>query len=284
MEIAGYLYTYSWYFFIYSFIGWCLEVVFCSVNTGQFVNRGFLNGLYCPIYGFGAVAMVLLLAPFTGNMFTLFVFAVLITSLLELVTGFVLEKLFHTKWWDYSEQPFNIGGYICLKFSLAWGLAGVFLMRLLHPEIAFLVSKIPTTVGWVFLAVMYAVILTDILATVLTMKNLNQRLHEISTLAGKLHGASDAVAKKLGSTAISAANKVKELTATPPDLAEKVEEQLAETAPPTATTEKQRLQRLLQKGGRVERRLVRAFPDMEHNKYPAALQALKNKWLHKNKD
>lgn len=112
------MYEYVFYFVIYAFLGWCTEVAYKAVTVGQFVNRGFLNGPVCPIYGFGMVFVIWALTPVTDNAFLLFVGGFVITTLLEGVTGFVLEKLFHAKWWDYSSEPFNIGGYVCLKFSI----------------------------------------------------------------------------------------------------------------------------------------------------------------------
>ena len=112
-------------------LGWCLEVCFCTINTGQFVNRGFLNGPVCPIYGFGMVLVIVALTGFSGNLPALFLGGMVLTSAIELAGGWALKKLFHTSWWDYSDQPFNIGGYICLKFSLAWGLCVVVVMRCL---------------------------------------------------------------------------------------------------------------------------------------------------------
>ena len=106
------------YFFVYGFLGWCTEVIFAAFKQHRFVNRGFLNGPYCPIYGCGVVIVVAVLTPLKENLFFLFVGSFLLTSILEYITGFVLEKVFHNKWWDYSNLPFNIKGYVCLKFSI----------------------------------------------------------------------------------------------------------------------------------------------------------------------
>lgn len=116
------VYNYLWYFVIFSFLGWCMEVAYHTVCCGDFSNRGFLNGPVCPIYGVGAVSVIACLRPVEDSMVLLFIFATVITSVLEFITGYVLEKIFHTKWWDYSNTPFNIMGYICLKFSLCWGI------------------------------------------------------------------------------------------------------------------------------------------------------------------
>ena len=121
-----------WYFYIYGFLGWCSEVAFAAVAHGKFVNRGFLNGPVCPIYGFGMSLVLLVLLPFSDNIPLLFIGGALLTSAIELVGGWALKKFFHTTWWDYSDQPFNLGGYICLKFSILWGLCVVVVIRIVH--------------------------------------------------------------------------------------------------------------------------------------------------------
>ena len=139
------------FFVIYSVLGWCLEVCFCTINTGQFVNRGFLNGPVCPIYGFGMVIVLVALTPLAHSLPVLFVGGALLTSALELAAGWILKKVFHTSWWDYSDVPFNLGGYICLKFSLAWGGAVVAVMKGVQPAVAALVRAVPRTLGIVLL-------------------------------------------------------------------------------------------------------------------------------------
>ena len=147
------LYEALWYFFLYAFFGWCCEVCFAAAKDGVFVNRGFLNGPVCPIYGVGVTLVVLCLTPVRDNVLYLFIGSVLLTSALEWVTGFVLERVFHQKWWDYSDMPGNLNGYICPLFSLLWGLACLLVMRVFHPMIAKLVGWIPHTLGIVLLCV-----------------------------------------------------------------------------------------------------------------------------------
>ena len=106
------IYNIMWYFFIYAFLGWCTEVSFFAVKTGKFVNRGFLNGPVCPVYGFGLVIIIMALTPLKDNLLLLFVGSVVITSSLEFLTGWALEKIFHTRWWDYTNNKFNLHGYI----------------------------------------------------------------------------------------------------------------------------------------------------------------------------
>ena len=140
-------YEVVWIFVIYAFIGWCTEVAYAATEKGVFVNRGFLNGPYCPIYGCGVLIVVAVLTPLKHNLIILFLGSFLMTSLLEFFTGFILEKAFHNKWWDYSDKPFNIKGYVCLKFSILWGLACSFIMLVLHPIIYRFIKTIPHMLG-----------------------------------------------------------------------------------------------------------------------------------------
>lgn len=135
------------YFLIYSCIGWCLEVIYAAATTGQLVNRGFLNGPVCPIYGFGMIIVLFALTPLQHSILLLYIGGVILPSALELVGGWALYKLYHTRWWDYSDFPLNIGGYICLKFCLLWGVGTLVVMRIVHPVVADLVALIPPFVG-----------------------------------------------------------------------------------------------------------------------------------------
>lgn len=146
-------YEYLAFFVIYAFLGWCAEVIFNAINTGHFVNRGFLSGPVCPIYGFGMVIIVFCLTPLQKNWLLLFFGSMFLTSALEWITGYVLKKVFHTSWWDYSNQPFNLGGYICLRFSILWGLGCVMVMDLIHPGITRFVRWIPTLAGQIIVGI-----------------------------------------------------------------------------------------------------------------------------------
>ena len=140
-----------WYFYIYGFLGWCSEVAFAAVAHGKFVNRGFVNGPICSIYGFGVMSVLLVLGPLKSSLWLLFGGSVLFTSAIEYLTGWVLEKVFHDKWWDYSKRPLNIKGYVCLEFSVLWGLACVFVVDVFQPLVAKVVDLIPKKLGWVLL-------------------------------------------------------------------------------------------------------------------------------------
>ena len=104
------LYQILAFFLIYSCLGWCLEVIYAAVSTGQLVNRGFLNGPVCPIYGFGMIIVLFTLSPLADNLLLLYLGGVILPSVLELVGGWALYKLYHTRWWDYSDRKWNLDG------------------------------------------------------------------------------------------------------------------------------------------------------------------------------
>ncbi|WP_236879572.1 glycerol-3-phosphate acyltransferase, partial [Clostridioides difficile] len=120
MEIIKYIL----YFFIYSFLGWTVESIGCSIASKRIINRGFLNGPICPVYGFGAVIVISLLGRF-NNVVIVFLLGMILTTILEYFTGFILETLFHAKWWDYSDRKFNIKGRVCLKNAIYFGVMSV---------------------------------------------------------------------------------------------------------------------------------------------------------------
>ena len=137
-----------YWFFVYGLLGWCAEVVFAAVKEHRLVNRGFLCGPICPIYGFGMVALLYaaraLGAPgLPLSVPVVFVVGGVLTTLLELVAGWGLYRLFRIRWWDYTGIPFNVGGYICPQFSLLWGLGSVVMVKGLHPLLARLGDRIP---------------------------------------------------------------------------------------------------------------------------------------------
>mgnify|MGYP005843442825 CR=1 FL=1 len=134
--MRGSFYEVVIYFMLYSFIGWLLEVAYAFYKERRFVNRGFLAGPLCPIYGFGTLLILNISSVLKfqhPSLLTNAVFIVLLTSALEYLTGYVLETFLHMKAWDYSNEFFNLNGRVCLKFSLFWGLLGCFVIYGLHP-------------------------------------------------------------------------------------------------------------------------------------------------------
>ena len=190
-------YELVWIFIIYAFFGWCTEVSYAALDTGKFVNRGFLNGPYCPIYGCGIVIVVTILTPLKENLLLLFVGSVLLTTTLEFLTGYILEKAFHNKWWDYSDKPFNVKGYICLKFSILWGLACTFVMEILHPAIYKLITWIPFLPGDILLIILMGIFAVDCCITVSTILKFNRHLKIMEDLAASIHRLSDEIGENI---------------------------------------------------------------------------------------
>lgn len=209
-------YDYLAFFVIYAFLGWCAEVIFNTISTGHFVNRGFLSGPVCPIYGFGMVIVVFCLTPLRENWILLFVGSMVLTSVLEWITGYVLKKVFHTSWWDYTDEPFNIGGYICLRFSILWGLACVMVMDLVHPPIVRFVHWIPLLVGKIALGVCLFGFACDFYVTVTNILRLNRHLKRLEEVSGLMHQISEEIGGGLADKALKLAQtgeKVKESSA-----------------------------------------------------------------------
>ena len=204
------LYQILAYFLIYSCIGWCLEVVYAAVSTGELVNRGFLNGPVCPIYGFGMIIVLFTLTPLTGNLLLLYIGGVILPSALELIGGWVLYKLYHTRWWDYSDYPFNIGGYICLEFSLLWGVGTIVVMKAVHPIVADLVAMIPPLVGFILMCILYAIYAADVVVTAFAASDLARELDALEKVADSMHAVSDAMTELLGTTAMDVDQKMDE--------------------------------------------------------------------------
>lgn len=162
-----------------------------------FVNRGFLNGPYCPIYGCGVLIVVVALTPIKDNLIILYAGSFVLTTVLEFITGFVMEKIFHNKWWDYSDKPFNIMGYICLKFSILWGLACTFIMRVLHPVIYGFIRIIPHILGVVLIVIIMACFVADLVVTVCTIVKFNNRLRLMNEIASKLKVISNEIGENV---------------------------------------------------------------------------------------
>lgn len=263
-------YEVVWIFLIYAFLGWATEVSYAALDTGKFVNRGFLNGPICPVYGCGVLLVVVVLTPLKDNLLILFLGSVALTTVIEFITGFLLEKLFHNHWWDYSNQPFNLCGYICLKFSILWGLACTFVMDIVHPLIYKLIRIVPHTVGLIILIILMTAFCCDLGVTVATVLKLNKRLKMMEEVAGKLHAISDGIGENIYENVTAALEKSEEFKENHEELAQKYKEfkgNREELA--------QKYKELLEKKTFGFKRLLKAFPDMVSRDQDVWLQKYK---------
>lgn len=254
------IYQAVWIFIIYAFLGWCSEVAFAAVNKGKFVNRGFLNGPVCPIYGVGMLIVVLCLWNLRDRPLLLFLGSALLTTALEFVTGFVLERFFHDKWWDYSDMPFNIKGYVCLKFTILWGLAASFIIGAIHRFIYMLIEKTPFVLGAILLAVFSAAFIADFTVTLTALVKLPKKLKAMAEAERALRAVSDKIGENISDTTIAAKEKGEALAE---ENKPRLEELRAEYE-----KKKKELSAMLERNF-VQRRIFKAFPNLKNGRYKA---------------
>ncbi len=237
------------YFHVYAFLGWCIEVTYQQLRRGKFINRGMLAGPYCPIYGFGMVFLILFTKSFDENFFALFFALAVLSSILELVTGFLLDKIFHERWWDYSKEPLNIGGYICLRFSIIWGLGGAIIIKELHPLIEKFMQLLPNNL-LIFLILGFSVsMFVDTILTVIHIKGLNRevdKLVKVYEAHENMRKVSDKIGKKISYNTAKASNRVQSVLEDP-DFRE-------------------RANRVHERFTRTQRRLFKSYPNLRGTK------------------
>ena len=140
-------------FFMYSIVGWCMETSYCSLAGGKFINRGFLTGPMCPIYGTGGLVFSLALSRFAHRWYVVLLLGVVLADIVEYLTSYIMEKLFHARWWDYTHEWLNINGRICLKHTFYWGIASLVYIYLFQYYYLSLYLQIPQKIRYIALAV-----------------------------------------------------------------------------------------------------------------------------------
>ena len=150
-------------FFMYSFCGWFLESVGGILNVKKFVNRGFLIGPYCPVYGIGVVLITFFLQKYVNDILVLYFMSVLICGFLEYFTSYIMEKVFHARWWDYHNMKFNINGRICLETLIPFGLVGVWLVKYVNPLIFKFVASFNRTLSTISLSIITILFIIDVI-------------------------------------------------------------------------------------------------------------------------
>ena len=261
------------YFFVYGFLGWCTEVIFAAFKQHRFVNRGFLNGPICPIYGVGVTLVIACLEAFQSNLLLLYISSVILVTVLEGVTGWAMDKLFHNKWWDYSKLPFNIGGYVCLLFSLIWGVACVFIVYFVHPLIHQVLSLIPHTAGIALIAILGIALLSDIIVTTSAIVKFNQYLERLKHITDELH----AISNQIGSELYQNVRHVLDMQESSRQKLDDVKLEVSEEIRMQIVELKTRAQNLGEKVPKPARRLLKAFPKLESRNYKAQLELFRQK-------
>ena len=188
-------------FMIYSIAGWIMECVLSYIQKHKFINRGFLIGPYCPIYGVGVVVGQFLLKDFADNIIIVFILATILCGVLEYLTSYFMEKIFHARWWDYSEKKFNINGRVCPETLIPFGVLSVFIICLFNPFILDKVSELSSTSLNVITILFFIIFLTDSIISfniILRFKNLSkQEKDNTEEITNKVKETAEAAMAKL---------------------------------------------------------------------------------------
>lgn len=248
--------THFIWFSLYAVIGWIWEVIICSIPAKKFINRGFLNGPYCPIYGAGAILVLISLSGISSPVLLFFIGAIL-TCTLEYITSWAMEKLFHAKWWDYSDKFLNINGRVCLLGATAFGTLSVVTIKLLHPVVENYTLRLPDLAISLISLSLLALLLTDTVYTVTSFSEFNAKLHELTE---KFNGA------------ISLANGQRK------SISEKIQKH--ELYMRITETYMGRSKRI----NSQERRLIKAFPKLRSTRYNNALDKIKRQIFNKSEN
>lgn len=296
-EVLGFpFFEFYAYFIIYSFLGWALESLFVSVSNGAWVNRGFISGPFCPIYGTGAVLVIVGLTPALEKTFWLFCGGVGIATIVEYVISFLLEKIFHATWWDYSQMRFNLKGRICLLRSLEWGGLTVIMMRVIQPPIQGFVQWIPSAIGEFVGVLLLLYLISDASVTVMNIFQLSEKMEKLGQTRLALREKMESVklfdAKKelldyfetLPMAEAMGKLKEKMEDRSVQMMQFKAEEQLRFEYFLSEMKEKMESRDgILKKNNITERRLARAFPRLSFKKYNEEFAAFKREISSKKK-
>lgn len=167
-------YDLLWFFLVYSFMGWIIETIFAGIKKKRFINRGILNGPLCIIYGICGVIISIVLQDLDQHPFFLFLGSAIIATIAEWIAGHQLERINQHKWWDYSDKKFNIDGYVCLQYSVVWGLAGVLIVRYLNGFLLSMKDLLPFYMVHIVLWSLFAVVIIDLVCSLAVILKLTK--------------------------------------------------------------------------------------------------------------
>lgn len=257
------MYMYFLSFVIYSFLGWICETIYCLIIDKEYVNRGFLKGPFCPIYGAGALIVIIILSPVSDNILLLFLSGMIFTSILEYITGFLLEIIFNLKWWDYSKYRFNIKGRVCLLNSILFGILSVVTVTIINPIIIEYIKNMPfNIITWICgLSVIY--FLLDSITSVYKVLQLGGKLREMHMLFEEIREKSENY-KGIMQQNISRFD----------GLIEQENEKIV-FAKDQVNKLKIKLESIILKNKFINKRIISAFPNIKSLKYQYSLDRLK---------
>lgn len=172
---------YILFFFVYSFLGWCLEVICKLITEKRFINRGILIGPICPIYGYGVLIMTLFFRKYLNDPITLFILIIVSCSILEYFTSYFLEKVYHTRWWDYSTKKFNINGRICLETMIPFGILGLLIMNYMNSIVFNLLNILPNYLIYILSTIFLITYIIDNIISCKIIYNIQKLSKEIQS-------------------------------------------------------------------------------------------------------
>jgi uncharacterized membrane protein len=244
-------------------LGWICETVYCAIIDKQYVNRGFLKGPFCPIYGVGALVVIVILTTISNNTVSLFLTAMIFASTLEYITGFLLESIFKLKWWDYSNYKFNIKGRVCLLNSILFGVLSILTIKVINPIITEMVKDITLNmIIWICsISIIYLVIDTAI--TVYKVLQLDDKLKEMYVLVEEIKAKSESY-KLILQQNLSRFDQLREQ-----------ENEKITHAKEQISKLKVKLESIILRSKSVNKRIIKAFPNIKSLKYQYSLDKLK---------
>ena len=298
IQIAGTdMYHIINWFYIYSFLGWLWESSYVSFKEKKLVNRGFVTGPVCTIYGFGAVIVYLILKPISGNIILLYLGGVIVPTILEYATAVLMETLFHTSWWDYSKNKYNFQGRICLGASLGWGAFSVILFYVFQPFVERIVALYSAATGELLVRIATLVYAVDFGMSYMNAMQIGEKLRNMDAVMdelyeyiqnSRLYESTEELKGRLAHYRLNEyvpelkhrlEERVNAMVAfageTPDELRSRQENRRAELAERISAAQK-RFERLKGMGNVFTRRTMNAYPNMK-----SRAQALKERAIRK---
>jgi len=184
-------------FFIYSFVGWIVEVVYYGITEGKFINRGFLAGPLCPVYGLGFYTAIWIFEPMNKYFMIIFFGMATACTIVELIAGIILYHAFHMRWWDYSDYKLNFRGYICLRFYIYWGIAASLGIYVLHPAVKWLIAHIDYPVRIGILIFFTLILVADLVTTIITIVGFKKKFEAMEKVVTGTKAVSDLIGSQI---------------------------------------------------------------------------------------
>lgn len=182
-------YKLLWIFFLYSFAGWLLETVVAVAKKKKFVNRGVLNGPLCSVYGIAALMITVGMRELKDSWFFLFLGSMIVATFIEWTTGKLLEKMHHHRWWDYSGKRWNMDGYICLQYSVLWGVMGTVSLKYMNPLFLRFYDAVPYSAVRVLLLIVLGLFVVDGIGSYAAIFHITDRMPEVEKVNNRIAAA-----------------------------------------------------------------------------------------------